>query len=75
MLLLQRELCRMQLGIVTPKNFEPHTTQLLDVLGRERKVKTSMNREGGTAQKCCMLRSQRVAIKISISTQAIINSD
>ena len=68
MLLLQRELCRMQLDIVIPKNFESHTTQLLDVLGRERKVKTSMNREGGAAQKCCMLRSQRVATKTSIST-------
>ena len=43
--------------------------QLLDVSGREGKIKTSMNTGitgGCAAQKCCMLRSQRVATKISI---------
>ena len=45
------------------------STRLLEVSGREGKIKTSMNTGitgGCTAQKCCMLRSQRVATKISI---------
>ena len=37
------------------------STRLLEVSGRERKVKTSMNTGGGAAQQCCMLSSQRVA--------------
>ena len=45
------------------------STRLLEVSGREGKMTTSMNRGitgGCAAQKCCVLRSQRVAIKISI---------
>ena len=49
--------------------------QLLEVSDRERKVQTSMNRGGGAAKKCCMLCSQRVATKVSIYAQAIINID
>ena len=45
------------------------STRLLEVSGREGKIKTSMNTGitgGCAAQECCMLRSQRVATKISI---------
>ena len=43
------------------------STRLLEVSGRERKVKASMNRGGCATQKCRMLSSQRVATKISMS--------
>ena len=42
------------------------STRLLEVSGREGKIKTSMNTGitgGCAAQKCCMLRSQRVETK------------
>ena len=45
------------------------STRLLEVSGCEGKIKTSMNTGitgGCAAQKCCMLRSQRVETKISI---------
>ena len=42
------------------------STRLLEVSGRERKIKTSMNTDNKMLKKCCMLRSQRVATEISI---------
>ena len=42
------------------------STRLLEVSGRERKIKTSMNTGNKMLKKCCMLLSQRVATEISI---------
>ena len=42
------------------------STRLLEVLSGETKIKTSMVAGGRDAENCCMLRSQRIATKISI---------
>ena len=69
--LMQRQISRrivtIRLGRDDP-SFEKSSRQL-EVSDRDRKMKTSMNTEvtrGYPAEKCCMLRFQRVATKISI---------
>ena len=64
---MSRRIVTIRSGLDDP-SFEK-STRLLEVSGSEEKIKTSMNTGitgGCAAQKCGMLRSQRVAIKISI---------
>ena len=69
--LMQRQISRRIVTILLGRDnpsFEKSTRQV-EVSGRDRKMKTSMNTEfirGYAAKKCCMLRFQRVATKISI---------
>ena len=49
------------------------STRLLEVSGRERKIKTPMNTGGCAAQKWYMLRSQRLATEISINAEVIMH--
>ena len=64
---ISRRIVTILLGRDNP-SFEKWTRQV-EVSGGDRKMKTSMNTEvtrGYAAKKCCMLRFQRVATKISI---------
>ena len=73
---ISRRIVTILLGRVNP-SFDKSTRQV-EVSGRDRKMNTSMNTEvtrGYAAKNCCMLRFQRVMIKISIYAKAIINTE